>query len=85
MRASVDTHPLFKLDCLVHLAWEPVDEEATFAVFPALAAGLGHENGIHRVLDQLGDDLHRHDLSLTYMRSNKVAERSVWAVLLSAQ
>jgi hypothetical protein len=79
-----ETHVLFEFKGLVHLAWESIDEEATFTVFPALA-GLGHEGGIHRVLEQLDGDLHRHNLSLTDVLSDKVAKLRVRSVLLSTQ
>ena len=58
------THILLKLECLVHLAREPVDEEATFAVVPARAR-LGLERGMHRVLEELDGHLHRYDIALT--------------------
>src|SRR6266699_3426677 len=78
------THILLKLECLVHLAREPVDEEATFTVLPARAR-LGLERGMHRVLEELDGHLHRYDIALADARSDKVTVLRVWAVLLGAQ
>lgn len=79
-----ETYVLLELEGLVHFTGESVDEEATSAVSPSFAR-LGTENGIHRILEQLNGDLHRHDLSLTDVPSNKVAKLRVWAVLFGAQ
>ena len=79
-----EMHLLLELEGLVHLAGEPVDKEAAFAVSPSLAR-LGLESGIHCVLEQLDGDLQRHELSLVDVRSDEVAELRVWAALLSAQ
>lgn len=75
------THILLKLECLVHLAREPVDEEATLAVLPARAR-LRLERGMHRVLEEFDGHLHRYDLALADVRPDKVTVVRVWAVLL---
>ena len=82
---SANTYILLKLECLVHLAREPVDKESAFAVLPARArARLGLERGMHRVLDELDGHLHGHDLALADVRPDEVAVLRARPVLLGA-
>ena len=77
------THILLKLECLVHLAREPVDEEAAFAVLPAQAR-FRPERGMYRVLKELDGYLHRYDVALADTLPDKVTVFRVWAVLFGA-
>lgn len=82
---SQATHVLIKLDCLVHLAGEPIDEEATLAVLPTLALVLLCESSTHGILEELDGDLHRNDLALTNVLADHLTILGAFAVLLRAK
>lgn len=82
---SQATYVLIKLDCLVHLAGEPIDEEATLAVLPTLALVLLCESSTHGILEELDGDLHRNDLALTNVLADHLTVLGAFAVLLRAK
>lgn len=68
---------LFKLDSLVHLAREAVNQETGLAF---LLDGL-----LHGVLKQGNRDLHRHDQTLADIVANQIAIFGTLSLLLSTQ
>jgi hypothetical protein len=68
---------LFKLDGLVHLAGETVDEELVGAVLL--------DGGLHGVFEQLDGDFHGDNLAVADVLLDQVAELAALTVLLFAQ
>lgn len=93
-------HRLVKLERLVHLAREAVDQEAAATALPTLSilrlmvgrrgrvigGGSARLDGIaHGVLEKLDGDLHGHDVALTDVGPDELAVLAPFAVLLGAQ
>ena len=79
------THVLVKLESLIHLAREAIDEEATLSVLPAVAFAVLGESSTHGVLEELDGDLHGHNLAFTDVLANHLAILGAFAVLLRAE
>lgn len=82
-----EAHRLVELDSLVHLPRKAVDEEATLAIGPALntLALLLFQRLLHRVLEKLDSDLHRHDRAFPNARSDELAVLRSFTVLLGTE
>lgn len=80
-----ETHRLVKLESLVHLAREAINEESTVTVFPG-GAGVGLcQLCANRVFEQLDCNLHRDDSATTDMPADKGAKFGSFAFLLLTQ
>lgn len=82
------THRLVKLECLVHLAGEAIDEEPAAPGAPPRGGGgdvAGSDGGAHGGVEELDGDLHRDDRALADACADELAVGGALARLLRAQ
>lgn len=58
------TYDFFKLQSLVHLTGEAIDQEATTVVIPSFSSLSAPEGIEHGILEQVDCDFHGDDLAL---------------------
>ena len=75
-----ETHALVKLDGLVHLPREPINQERLDVALLALGDDVEHG-----VLEQLERDLHRDNLALLDVVLDQRAVLALWPLLLRAE
>lgn len=81
----MQTYRLVKLEGLVHLARESIDQEPTATVLPSGARVRFLEFRADGILEQLDGDLHGDDRPISNMFADKFTELGAFAILLLAQ
>jgi len=79
------THILIELESLIHFPGETVNEETTLSVSPTFPGSAFREGSLHRILQKLDGDLHRHDLTIFDVLFDHSTVLGPFTVLLGAE
>lgn len=76
------TNLCVKLESLIHLPWEAIDEETASSIGPTFPGAILVEGSLHSVLKEFDCDLHGHDVALLDTVLDKLAKLGAFTVLL---